>query len=86
MVRIVDVNDATVKMLGAQTKDELARWTRSSCRRPSRRSRARWLAIAEGRTSFESETVLRTLQGDKLAVLFTITFPPESARLGRACW
>ena len=42
---------------------------------------AELIAIAEGRTSFESETILQTLKGGKLTVLFTITFPPQPAKL-----
>jgi C4-dicarboxylate-specific signal transduction histidine kinase len=41
------------------------------------------VAIADGQTSFESETVLQNLKGDKLAVLFTMTFPPQPATLDR---
>ena len=38
------------------------------------------IAIAEGRTSFEAETVLQTLTGERLTVLFTIAFPSPRAR------
>jgi len=38
------------------------------------------VAMAEGRAFFEAETVLQTLTGARLTVLFTITFPPPSAR------
>ena len=37
------------------------------------------MAIAEGRTYFESEAVLQNLPGDKLAILFSMTFPPPPA-------
>src|SRR6185295_6847373 len=36
--------------------------------------------LAEGRTYFEAETVLQTLKGARLTVLFTITFPQPHAR------
>jgi PAS domain S-box-containing protein len=80
MVRIVDVNDATVKMLGARTKDELS-LDKVFLSETEQAFAAVVLAIAEGRTSMESETVMRTLAGDRLAVLFTVTFPPEPGRL-----
>ena len=80
MVRIVDVNDATVKMLGARTKDELS-LDKVFLPETEQAFAAVVLAIAEGRTSMEFETVMRTLAGDRLAVLFTIAFPPEPGRL-----
>src|SRR5439155_4645598 len=41
------------------------------------------VAIAEGRTLFEAETVLQTLKGELLTVLFTVTFPTSSAGFDR---
>jgi PAS domain S-box-containing protein len=82
MVRIVDINDATIQLLGAHRKEELlASLQRVFLPETERAFAGCLVAMAEGRTLFESETVLQTLQGDKLAVLFTITFPPESASL-----
>jgi len=82
MVKIVDVNDATVKVFGAQSKDELLR-SLHAIFAPETQDvfAAELVAIAEGRTSFESETVLQNLQGDILTVLFTMTFPPQPAKL-----
>jgi signal transduction histidine kinase len=38
------------------------------------------IAIAEGQSSFEGETVLQTLSGESITVLFSVSFPPpESA-------
>ena len=39
------------------------------------------IAIAEGRTYFESETILQTLDGHRLTVLFAITLPAQPAKL-----
>jgi len=39
------------------------------------------IALAEGRTWFESQTALQTLKGDRISVVFTITFPAEPAKL-----
>jgi PAS domain S-box-containing protein len=82
MVKIVDVNDATVKLFGAQNKDALLR-SLHAIFTPETQDvfAAELVAIAEGRTSFESETVLQNLQGDTLTVLFTMTFPPQPAKL-----
>src|SRR5262249_44088317 len=82
MVKIVDVNDATVKLFGAQSKEELLVSLDKVCLPETEDVfAAELIAIAEGRTAFESETIVQTLQGDRLAILLTITFPPQPARL-----
>ena len=82
MVKILDVNDVTVKLFGARSKDELLVSLHKVFLPETREMFAgELIAIAEGRTSFESETILQTLKGDKLAVLFTITLPPRPAKL-----
>ena len=81
MVRIVDVNDVSVKLFAAESKDELLVSLHKVFVPETREVFLRELiAIAEGRTSFEAETVLQSLKGDTLTALFTITFPPPSAR------
>ena len=83
MVKIVDVNHATVRLFAAQSKDELLVSLHKIFLPETHEVFVRELiAIAEGRTSFEYETVVQTLKGDRLAVLFTITFPPQPAELG----
>jgi len=82
MVKIIDVNDATVKLFEAQSKDELLVSLHKIFLPEAEEVFAgELIAIAEGRTSFESETILQTLKGGKLTVLFTITFPPQPAKL-----
>ena len=82
MVKIIDVNDATVKLFAAQRKEELLGSLHKIFLPETQEVFTRELiAIAEGRTNFESETVLQTLKGDKRAVLFTITFLPPPAKL-----
>jgi PAS domain S-box-containing protein len=82
LVKIIDVNDATVKLFGAGSKDELLVSLQAIFTPETQEVFAGELvAIAEGQTVFESETVLQNLQGDKLAVLFTMTFPPQPATL-----
>jgi C4-dicarboxylate-specific signal transduction histidine kinase len=82
MVKIIDVNAATVKLFEAQSKDELLVSLHKIFLPEAEEVFAgELIAIAEGRTNFESETVLQTLKGDKLAVLFTITFPRQPAKL-----
>jgi PAS domain S-box-containing protein len=84
MVKIVDVNGATVRLFGARSKDELLVSLHAIFTPETPDVFAGELvAIAEGHTFFESETVLQNLQGDKLAVLFTMTIPPAFATLDR---
>jgi PAS domain S-box-containing protein len=82
MVKIVDVNDATVKLFGATSKDDLLRSLHTVFTPETEKVFAEELvAIAEEWTSFASEVTLRTLKGEKLAVLFTMAFPPQPTRL-----
>src|SRR5882757_157146 len=82
LVRIANVNDTTVKLLAARHKEELLGSLQNVFVPESEAVFADVLvAIAEGRTFFESETVLRGLNGDRLTVLTTIAFPPEPATL-----
>src|SRR6478735_451424 len=83
MVRIVNVNDATLTLLAAQRKEELLDSLHNVFVPESEEVFAQVLvAIAEGRTLFESETLLKTLNDDKVAVLLTIVFPAEPTTLG----
>src|SRR5207302_724645 len=82
MVKIIDVNDATVKLFEAQSKDELLVSLHKIFLPEAEEVFAgELIAIAEGRTSFESETILQTLKGGKLTVLFTITFPHQTSKV-----
>ncbi len=82
MAKILDVNDVTVKLFEARSKDELLVSLHKVFLPETEEVFAgELIAIAEGRTSFESETVLQTLKGNRLAVLFTITLPPRPAKL-----
>jgi len=80
MVRIVDVNDVTLKLFAAESKAELlASLHKVFPPETQQVFVGELIAIAEGRTSFEAETVLQTLKGELLTVLFTMTFPPPPA-------
>ncbi|MDB5921129.1 MAG: Histidine kinase [Betaproteobacteria bacterium] len=77
IVRIVDVNDATLRLFAADSKQELVESLHKVFVPETHEVFANELiAIAEGRTYFEGETTLRTLKGEPLTVLFTMTFPP----------
>jgi PAS domain S-box-containing protein len=78
LVRIIDVNDPTLTLLQARSKEELLVSLHQIFLPETQAVFAEELiAIAEGKTFFEAETVLQTLQGDKVAVLFTIAFPAQ---------
>jgi len=82
MVKVIDVNDSTVRLFEAQSKDELlVSLDKIFLPETEEVFAGELVAIAEGRTSFESETILRTLKGAKLTVLCAITFPPQPAKL-----
>jgi diguanylate cyclase (GGDEF)-like protein/PAS domain S-box-containing protein len=81
-ISVVDVNEATLSMFGAKSKDELL----GSLDRifvPETRQilRDELIALAEGRTFFEGETINQTLHGDRLNVLLTMTFPSDQEEL-----
>jgi PAS domain S-box-containing protein len=81
MVKIVDVNAASVKLFAAEDKDQLLTSLDKIFVTESHAAFVEELiAIAERRTFFNAETVLQTLKGEKLTALFTITFPTSSAR------
>jgi PAS domain S-box-containing protein len=85
LVRILDVNEATLRMFGARAKEELL----GSLHRiflPETLSVfvEELVAVAEGRTYMEAETVLRALGGERLDVLFTLSFPSSRQGYRRA--
>ena len=84
MVKVVDVNDASVKLFAAESKDELLVSLHNVFVPESREAFVeQMVAIAEGRTSVEGESVLQTLKGQRVTVLFTITFPRPPAAFDR---
>jgi PAS domain S-box-containing protein len=82
MGRILDVNDATVELFGARDKQELLVSVDKLLTPETHELFAgELIALAEGTPGFESHTSLKTLKGDPLSVVLTITFPAESAKL-----
>ena len=76
LVRVVDVNETTLRMFGASDKRTLLHSLSTVFTTETRDVFAQELvALAEGRTTFEAESVLRTLHGDRVDVLVSITFP-----------
>ena len=80
LVRIIDVNDATLKLFGAANKEDLLASLDTVFTTDTREVFAGELvAIAEGQSSFEGETVLRKLNGERMVVLFSVSFPPPES-------
>jgi PAS domain S-box-containing protein len=76
LVRIVDVNETTLRMLAAPDKAKLLESPGVVFTEETRRVFAQELvALAEGRQRFEAETQLRRFDGQRLDVLVSITFP-----------
>ena len=74
-VRIIDVNPFTVELFEATEKGELLRsLTNVFLPETAPIFMEELIAIWEGRRRFGSDTVLRTLRGRRLDVVFTITF------------
>lgn len=81
MVKIVNANHAAVQMFGAQNKNELLdSLQRIFVPQTLEVFVKELLALVAEQTYFESETILQTLGGEQLNVLFTITFPPPTAK------
>jgi PAS domain S-box-containing protein len=81
MVKIVDVNDVTVRLFAAKSKDELLESLHNVFVPETREIFVgQLIAIAEGRTSFGAEVDLQTLKGDRRTALITMTLPPPPTR------
>ena len=79
-VRVLDVNEATLRMFGAEDKQQFLSALDQTFVPESIEVFAQELcALAEERTSFESEVVVQTLQGKRLNILISIKFPPPTA-------
>ncbi len=77
-IRILDVNDTTLKLYGAESKDDLLRSLDKVLTPESAGLMLEvFIAIAERRPYFEVETKNRTLDGRVLDVLVSIAFPAE---------
>jgi PAS domain S-box-containing protein len=84
LVRILDVNQATLRMFGARYKSELMDSLHKVFVPESEKVFAEELiAIAEQRAAFESEIVLATLQGERRDAVVNIAFPVGESSFDR---
>lgn len=80
-VSIVNANDASLKLHGAKTKEELfGSLDRIFVDETYDTLREELLAIASGEPFFEAESVGRTLEGDKVDFLLRMAIPAATAR------
>lgn len=82
-VRITDVNDTALRMMGVANKDEFFTCLSEFLPDSDESFADCILAIDEGSPRFESETTVRTKQGEELRVLLALTFPPDGRGLDR---
>lgn len=78
LIQVLDVNRSTLQMFGAKNKRELVgSLHKVFVPETLEILRDELLAIADGKTYFEGETINQTLQGEKLNIWLTMTLPSE---------
>jgi PAS domain S-box-containing protein len=82
LVRLRDVNDATLSMFAADDKaDLLTSLERIVLPETAPMFAEQLVAAFDGRTRLQSEASLRTLDGRRLEVAFTVAFPPDDPQM-----
>ena len=77
MVKIIDVNQATLNLYQASSKDELlGGLSKIFIEDTYSVFREELIALAEGKTEFKSEALTRTLNGDNRHVSLTLSVVP----------
>lgn len=80
MLKILDVNDAALKLFGAKNKTELLTSIDKVFTPTSFEVLKKELvAIAEGESCFVAEDIIKTLQGECLHILLAVTLPQEES-------
>jgi PAS domain S-box-containing protein len=84
LIKPVDVNEASLRLFEARDKQELlASFPRIVLPETLPALVDELVALAEHRHQVVSETVLQTLTGQRLNVLFSMTFPPAETNFNR---
>ncbi len=77
-VRVLDVNEETLKMFGAENKEQLCNSMEDIFLPETLESfKEEIVALAEGKTYFRGVTVNRTLDGRRMHILLTRSFPEQ---------
>jgi len=81
LTKVLDVNDTTLRLYGANSKDEFVR-SLSDVFTPASYSafKESLIAIAQEKTYFEAETVNKTLRGEHIHILVRLAIPCETSR------
>ncbi|ORE90370.1 ATP-binding protein [Aurantimonas sp. 22II-16-19i] len=82
-VAITDVNDTALRMLKVPAKQDFYRRLDEFLVDPGESFATFIVAMAEGRTSFEAEAAVRTLDGETIRVLVAMRFPCRHTSLER---
>lgn len=84
LIRVLDVNDETLRMYGAREKQELlGSLDKIFVSETLPIFVEELMTIVEGRIFWQSEAVVKTLAGRRFHILFSITFPPPTGRFDR---
>ncbi len=79
MIEIKDVNPNTLKMYKAESKEELMGSLNIVLPNKSKEIlKKEIVAIAEGKSYFEGETINRTMEGEEINILLTMALPKDS--------
>ena len=85
LMKIIDVNDETMRMFGARDKGELlSSVDRTFVPESLEAFTENLVAFAEGHRSFAAQTVFQTLRGDRLNAIITISYPPPDENIAHA--
>ena len=80
-VKIIEVNDAALKLYAADSKDELCKGLNSVFSKESFDVfREEIIALSEGKTEFQSEAVNLTLKGEEIHILLRLNVMPDHAQ------
>lgn len=81
MLRVIDVNEMTLRLYGAEDKGQLLK-SFETIQGPTNLEtfREEFINLAEGQSYFEGEVMDQTLQGKPLYLWRTIVFPKETAK------
>jgi len=84
LVRVIDVNDATLRLFEAHDKHEIfASLQKLFLPETAQAFAAQLVALAEGREYYEAETRLKTLRDNVLDVFFSMALPARNRIDGR---
>ena len=83
LIKILNVNNETLKMYGAQSKEELlASLDRIFVSESLHTFKEALIAIAEGKRTFEAEEITQNLQGERVDVLLKLSIPVSNESFG----